>query len=92
MNRKLFNGVFALQGGVAAALASDWPVVPLDALGSIHAAVHRGSGHQQVAADNSSRGAGAAGPEALSYAEALWAHTAGGAHAAFLEGDVGEIK
>lgn len=63
------------------ALASDWPVVGLEPLGTLHAAVRRGAAS---AAD--------AGPEALSYEEALQGHTAAGAAAGLAEEDVGMIR
>jgi predicted amidohydrolase YtcJ len=45
-----------LQAGVTSAFASDWPVVPLDALGTLHAAVHR-----RVVPFSSIGGAGSSG-------------------------------
>ncbi|GAB4817570.1 hypothetical protein N2152v2_004616 [Parachlorella kessleri] len=144
-----------LKAGVGLAFATDWPVVPLDALSTLHAAVLRGSSQpsapptgtdgdrstrtvsgsgnassssgsdQQQGAPSAGRqaedsggaavpagtasavggsSAAAAGaptaagslagaePEALSYGEALRAHTLAGAMAGLWEGDVGVLR
>lgn len=80
-----------VQAGVTAAFASDWPVVPLEPLGTLHAAVQRG----QAAGSEARAPAGAAAAaeaEAVTYAEALRCHTLAGARAALLEQDLGAIR
>lgn len=74
---------------MTAAFASDWPVVPLEPLGTLHAAVQRG----QAAGSEARAPAGAAAAaEAVTYAEALRCHTLAGARAALLEQDLGAIR
>lgn len=73
------------QAGVAQAFGSDWPVVPMDAVGGMYAAVARRHPEQ--------------GPEAawapsekLSGEEALYAHTLWAAEASLLDGEVGSLR
>ena len=74
----------AWQAGAPQAFGSDWPVVPLDALGGIYAAAHR-------------RAAGSDDPsfepaERLTLKDALRLHTADAARSAFLEKEVGSLR
>lgn len=80
----LSRWICAMQAGASQAFGSDWPVVPLDALGGIYAAAHR-------------RAAGSDGTpfepaERLSLEDSLRLHTAEAARSAFLESEVGTLR
>lgn len=73
-----------LQAGAALSFGSDWPVVPLGALRGVYAAAQRRApGTDDAPFVASER----VEPEA-----ALRAHTAGAAHAAFVENEVGVLR
>ncbi len=66
-----------LQTGALLAFGSDWPVSPADPVATIHAAVHRAGWHTK---------------EAVSFNDALKAHTCQAAHAGFREHDLGVLQ
>ena len=74
----------ARQAGAPQAFGSDWPVVPLDALGGIYAAAHRRAPGSDDAPFEPS--------ERLSLEDALRLHTAEAAHSAFMEHEVGMLR
>jgi len=66
-----------LNGSITLALGSDWPVAEPDPVRNIHAAIHRDGFHPE---------------QALTFDEALYAHTAAAAFASFSEGKTGRIR
>lgn len=79
-----FPSVPFLQDGARVSLASDWPVVPMDPLESIFAAVHR--------REHSPNAEVFGGEECISIEQALRAQTVEAAYASFSEKEVGSLR